>query len=260
MRGFVNAMVIALRARPEFLNGPTVFVVLIGSPTLLAALYLAVASASGTSSIEPPDAVAAGLAVAGVMSTMSSSSLLSADQVHATLPFIVIAPASRALVWTARVFVVTSIGVVQGIVSVVASFAVTRNAPSIAQALPVFGLIVLAAVVSVGLGLSIAALGLVLRDSMLVPNIAEQGLTVLCGAVAPVATLWSPLQSIAQVLPVTHVVAAGRATATGGPPLLLESSFSVIAGIAWGVVGVAIWLVLERHARRTGAIESMSIG
>ncbi|WIB11616.1 hypothetical protein [Curtobacterium sp. MCPF17_052] len=129
MRGFVNAMVIALRARPEFLNGPTVFVVLIGSPTLLAALYLAVASASGTSSIEPPDAVAAGLAVAGVMSTMSSSSLLSADQVHATLPFIVIAPASRALVWTARVFVVTSIGVVQGIVSVVASFAVTRNAP-----------------------------------------------------------------------------------------------------------------------------------
>jgi len=259
MRALWNAMVIAARSRPEFIDGTTLVVVLIASPLALAVFYLALSTGDGTADSSAQGAVAAGLAVAGLSSTMSSASLLSTDQVNGTLPFVVTASANRVVVWTGRAAVVSGLGVIGGSVGTAATLTLTGSMPAPAQVLTIFGLIVETAAISSGLGIAIGAAGLVLRDSMLVPNVAEQLIAVLCGAVAPAAVLWTPLQVFSQMVPMSHTIAAGREVISGHPAWS-QSIEGAAVGLIWTIVGISTWAWLSRRARRDGSIESMSLG
>jgi len=259
MTAFWNAVVVTVRSRPEFLDRTTALLVLLGGPVVTAVLYLALATGGGTAVGTLEDAVASGLAVAGLSAGMAASALLSSDQHNGTLPFIVVSPTRRTAVWLGRVTVVVGLGVLEGAVGTVATLSVTDTFPPPGVTAAVLGLILEVAVVSVGLGAAIGAAGLVLRDSMLLPNIAEQVIVVLCGAVAPAGVLWPPLQILARGLPLSWSIEAGRAVAEGVVPVA-ESATAAVVGAMWAVVAVALWTVLERRARRTGAIESMSLG
>jgi ABC-type multidrug transport system permease subunit len=259
MAAFWNAIVVTVRSRPEFLDRTTALFVLLGGPIVTAVLYLALATGGGSAAGTLEDAVASGLAVAGVAAGMAASALLASDQHNGTLPFIVVSPTRRAAVWLGRVTVVVGLGVFEGAVGTLATLAVTSTFPPPGVTAAVLGLILEAAVVSVGLGAAIGAAGLVLRDSMLLPNIAEQVVVVLCGAVAPVGVLWPLLQVVARGLPLSWSIEAGRALADGAVPIG-ASVTSAVVGAGWAAVAVLLWSVLERRARRTGAIESMSLG
>ncbi|WP_282827505.1 ABC transporter permease [Gulosibacter sediminis] len=253
-------MVVSARSRDEFVSLPTALVVLFVGPMVLSILYLALSSGGGGGTLEAPQVIAAGLAVAGLSSTMSASSLLANDQVNGTLAFVVTAPRGHMLVWCGRIAVVAGIGVLQGAVGTAAAFVVIGRAPSASMCLAVLGLLVIASAVSLGFGLTIGAVGLIVRDSMLLPNTAEQLVPVLCGAIAPVAVLWPPLAMVANVIPLTHAIEVGRNLDASWAVNLGGLMAAGIGGVVWAAIGVATWVFLQRRARRTGAIESMAIG
>jgi hypothetical protein len=58
----------------------------------------------------------------------------------------------------------------------------------------------------------------------------------------------------------TYTIQAGRVIGSDDPQAGLDGALGALVGLAWAVFGIALWSVLEHRARKTGTIESMSLG
>lgn len=119
-------------------------------------------------------------------------------------------------------------------------------------------LVLLAAVPSIyGLGFAFASLVITAKEANAFVFLVRGLVMIFCGITFPVGLLPGWMQSLANWLPQTYVIHAMR-TAT-----LSDAGFSAIShdllmmlvfGLFWLAVGYIVFNLMERRARRTGAI------
>lgn len=119
---------------------------------------------------------------------------------------------------------------------------------------------VLVSVVScTAFGLSLGSIGLRVRDVFFIGNLAYYVLLVFTGANVPRETLPPLLQAVSSFLPLTHGIAAARATA-GGAPIAETADLlgtELLIGAGYAVVAFGLFRWCEEQARRHAALEAL---
>jgi ABC-2 type transport system permease protein len=126
------------------------------------------------------------------------------------------------------------------------------------SSLPVLVLAMAAAAFScTALGVAHAAIALRVRELAVFSNIVFAVLLVFCGVNVPLDDLPNWMSSVAQGLPVTHAVEAGREAAAGAALAdvagLLATELAI--GAAYLVLGLALLRYYEYVARRQATLE-----
>lgn len=176
-----------------------------------------------------------------------------------TLSPILATPANRVALFLGRGLPVLVSGLQTTAFGFLVSALILNFRPS-PKALPELALTVLVATAScTGFGMALGSIGLRARDIWIVANIAYFIMLLLCGVEVPLHQLPRVLQLVAQVLPLTHGIEAGRLLATGHhlaaawPDIWLELG----VGTAWAVIAFVLFAYFERQGRRTGSFERL---
>jgi len=253
---------IAWRTMPESLDRRTAVVRLVVVPVLTSLFYLALTSGGGARSVGPDDAVAAAVGSGAVVTVVSVAALVAGDRFNGTLPHVFVASHARATAWASRFAVVAGLGTVASTVSLMVLMAVTGLPTGAHGHLALVVVLICTAPASVGIGWLLGGLSLNFRDPLALANIAEYVLPLGCGVVVSVSHMPEPVAWSARVVPVTHVLEAGRVGAVQGLVDEFWSSLGVglAEAIAWAVLGWVAWRVLQRRARRIGAVDGLSVG
>jgi ABC-2 type transport system permease protein len=127
------------------------------------------------------------------------------------------------------------------------------------RSLPSLALIVLVTSIScTGFGFLGGAIGLRLRDAIILINLADAVLLIFCGVNIPTATLPHWMQVVGQGLPVTHGLQAARGVADGAAFgsvahfVLVE----LLVGLVYAAIGLVLLRILEVEARRHATLET----
>ena len=110
-----------------------------------------------------------------------------------------------------------------------------------------------------GFGMALGSVGLRVRDVFLISNIAYFLMLLLCGVEVPLRQLPAPLRDLAQIVPLTHGIAAGRMLAQGAsftaaaPDILWE----LLVGASWASAAYLLFAYFERAGRRSGAFDRL---
>lgn len=119
-------------------------------------------------------------------------------------------------------------------------------------------LVILAAVPSVyGLGFAFASVVITLKEANAFVFLVRGIVMIFCGITYPLAMLPNWMQSVSQWLPQTYVIHAMRTAALsseGFSAIAFDLKMLVLFGIFWLAVGYALFNMMERRARQTGAI------
>ena len=175
----------------------------------------------------------------------------------ATLGLLLASPARRLPLFLGRALPVILNGFLVSVVALVLGALVLRVSLPPGTWLPLLLVTAFTSFSCTGLGLAAAAIGLRVRETATLSNVVLGVLIVFCGVNVAVSTLPSWMQSVAQVLPMTHGIAAGRAVASGVPFLdvlwLLRDE--LVIGLVYAVIGVLLLLFFERESRRHATLE-----
>jgi ABC-2 type transport system permease protein len=119
-------------------------------------------------------------------------------------------------------------------------------------------LVILAAIPSVyGLGFAFASLVITLKEANAFVFLVRGIVMVFCGITYPLAILPGWMQSVAQWLPQTYIIHAMRTAALssqGFSGIAFDLKMLALFGIFWLAVGYMLFSMMERRARKTGAI------
>jgi len=119
-------------------------------------------------------------------------------------------------------------------------------------------LVLLAAIPSIyGLGFAFASVVITAKEANAFVFLVRGVVMVFCGITYPLAILPGWMQSVAQWLPQTYVIHAMRSAALstdGMAGISHDLQMLVLFGAAWLAFGYALFVWMERRARRTGAI------
>lgn len=119
-------------------------------------------------------------------------------------------------------------------------------------------LVLLAAIPSVyGLGFAFASVVITAKEANAFVFLVRGIVMIFCGITYPLALLPGWMQSVAQWLPQTYIIHAMRSAALsteGFRAIAHDLNMLVIFGIFWLTVGYLLFNIMERRARRTGAI------
>jgi ABC-2 type transport system permease protein len=108
-----------------------------------------------------------------------------------------------------------------------------------------------------GLGLTFASLVISAKEAHAFVFLVRGFVMVFCGITYPVFVLPLWMQSIARWLPPTYTISGIRKAALSNadlPALLPELTSLLLFGVFWLAAGFAVFVWMERRARRTGAI------
>jgi len=119
-------------------------------------------------------------------------------------------------------------------------------------------LVILVAIPSIyGLGIAFASLVVTAKEAHAFVFLVRGLVMIFCGITYPLSVLPGWMQGVARWLPQTYVIAGMRKAALGGADLsMLLPDLAVLAlfGAAWLLIGFSLFSLMERRARRTGAI------
>lgn len=195
-------------------------------------------------------------AISGIYGVVQS---IDGDRWNGTLMYLFGAPVNRLFLFLGRAFM----HILDGVVGVIAAFI---------WGLLVFGLdlsntslpgllltIVVATLSTSGLGMVLGCLGLITRNVLFISNLVFASLWIFSGANVPIATLPQWAQVIAYGVPLTRTIAAARSLVDGAPfeqiAPLLAVEFAI--GLAYALVGFAMFRWFETQARQRGTLEAM---
>ncbi|MET0413153.1 MAG: ABC transporter permease [Polyangiaceae bacterium] len=194
----------------------------------------------------------------GAAAALWASNAVGWSRYDGTHALMVIAPSSLAPAVLGR----TSIWLLNGVATSLTAFVVLMLAfgyrPPLSGAF-VPGLVVLVCASSFCFALVMGALvGRHTRFRNLVLDVSGTLLLALCGVSVPVAFWPAPVQVVAQLLPLTHGLAAIRAllAGNGASTVLGHAALEAVVGIGWLVLALLLMDRMAERGRRDGSIES----
>jgi len=108
-----------------------------------------------------------------------------------------------------------------------------------------------------GLGFAFASLVITMKEANAFVFLVRGLVMIFCGVTFPVSVLPGWMQGIAQWLPPTYIIHGMRNAALNGADfqaLLPDLIPLLVFGVMWLGIGYALFNLMERRARRTGAI------
>lgn len=119
-------------------------------------------------------------------------------------------------------------------------------------------LVIFAAIPSVyGLGFAFASVVITVKEANAFVFLVRGIVMVFCGITYPLAMLPGWMQSVAQWLPQTYIIHAMRSaalSAEGFSGIAFDLKMILLFGVFWFALGYALFNMMERRARQTGAI------
>ncbi len=119
-------------------------------------------------------------------------------------------------------------------------------------------LVILASIPSVyGLGFAFASVVITLQEANAFVFLVRGIVMIFCGITYPLAMLPGWMESVAQWLPQTYIIHAMRSAALsteGIAGIAFDLKMIVLFGVIWLAIGYALFNMMERRARQTGAI------
>ncbi len=119
-------------------------------------------------------------------------------------------------------------------------------------------LVILASIPSVyGLGFAFASVVITLKEANAFVFLVRGIVMIFCGITYPLAMLPGWMESVAQWLPQTYIIHAMRSAALsteGIGGIAFDLKMILLFGVFWLALGYALFNMMERRARQTGAI------
>jgi ABC-2 type transport system permease protein len=194
----------------------------------------------------------------GCATAMIAAQATAVDRLDGTYPLLVVAPASYVPTVAGRTAIWMLDGIATAVVAlfvVSAIFGVRIDPLHGALVLP---LIVLTCLSTFCLALFVGAVA-ALRPSLrtMTGILVRMTILAICGVNVPVAFWPAPVQVLANVLPVTHGIAAIRLLLAGAPAgsVVVSGGLEALVGAGWLALAVLTFDRLAERGRANGSIE-----
>jgi ABC-2 type transport system permease protein len=174
-----------------------------------------------------------------------------------TLGYVLVTPAKRVPLFLGRSLPVLANGALASAFALVVGGLILGISIPASAVVPIALVIVVTSAACTGLGLTIAAIGFLVRETATLNNIVFGLLLVFCGVNVRLEDLPSWMSTIAQGLPLTHGIEAARRLAGG-------AAFADVAGLVaaeaaigatYALLGYGLIRALEGLSRRRGTLE-----
>jgi ABC-2 type transport system permease protein len=174
-----------------------------------------------------------------------------------TLGYVLVTPAKRVPLFLGRSLPVIANGALASAFALVVGGLILGISIPASAVVPIALVIVVTSASCTGLGLTIAAIGFLVRETATLNNIVFGLLLVFCGVNVRLEDLPSWMSTIAQGLPLTHGIEAARRLAGGAA---LSDVAGLVAaeaaiGAAYALLGYGLIRALEGLSRRRGTLE-----
>jgi len=183
------------------------------------------------------------------------------ERAAGTLGLLAAAPGEVGLVFFGRSLLWTVSGAGTSLVSLLVLGPLFGVRWSVAEIPAVVGLVLVTALTTYCFGLFLAALVIQARSIRnLVTNVTYLVMMSICGVEVPVG-FWPPaVGDLAEVIPLTHSLAALRVVAAHGTAsqALTETAFALLLGVGWFIVAIVAFRLTVRRGGVTGSIEFSS--
>ena len=185
-----------------------------------------------------------------------------AERNYGTLSLLFVSPVNRLKIFLSRGAVQWANGIVALAASLVAAWAILGLDFSEVAWVSAFCSILVLAAASTGFALLLGNVTIVSARRGNIFLFAYGIVLIFGGVVIPTSSLPPVLYEISQVIPVTHGLAAARASFAGagladvGGLILTE----LLIGIVYALVGAVLFRVVEAQAKRLGNLEQMGGG
>jgi ABC-2 type transport system permease protein len=257
VRIFFVGGLISYRALFNWLN-PWIFVpTLVVTPIFQVLFFAYLGRAAGLES-DRFYVIGNALQIAALPGIFAMTFTITGERYSQTLAPLLATPANRAVLFLGRALPVTANAVLVSVIAFAGGLLLLRVTLPV-RSLPALALVVTVTAVScTGFGLLGGAIGLRVRDAIVLINLLDAALLVFCGVNIPLDDLPGWMSATAQGLPVTHGLEAARRIAAGdtigdvGGLVLAELAI----GAAYATVGYALLRYLELEARRRATLET----
>lgn len=198
------------------------------------------------------------LQIAALPGLFAMTFTITGERYSQTLGPLLATPANRAALFLGRALPVTVNAAFVCVISFVGG-ALLLHVSVPAGALPPLAVVIAVTSLScTGFGLLGGAIGLRMRDAIVLINLADAVLLVFCGVNIPIGNLPGWMQAVSEWLPVTHGLRAARRVADGASLQAVSSLVlaELAIGIAYAAAGFALIRYLEEEARRRATLET----
>ena len=184
------------------------------------------------------------------------------ERTYGTLSILFVSPVNRLKIFLSRGAVHWANGIVTLAASLVAAWAILGLDFSEVAWVPAFCSILALAAASIGFALLLGNITIISARRDYTFQFAYGFMLMFSGVVIPTSSLPPVLSWVSQVIPVTHGLAAARASFAGaglaevGGLILTE----LLIGITYALVGAVLFRVVEAQAKRLGNLEQMGKG
>jgi ABC-2 type transport system permease protein len=236
---------------------PSIYIpTLIGGPTFQLFFFAALGSYATNRS---PAYFAIGNAVqaSAIAGVFGMTMAIANERWFGTLPAILATPASRVALFAGRFMPFVLNGLLVSLYSFALGFVFlgVRLAPG---SLAVAGLALIVTVFScTAIGALQGAVSLRLRDGLFGANLVTMSILLFCGVNIPVHELPGWMQLIGNLLPFTHGLEAVRQAANGAGIDQVGGLIGIeaLVGVVYAVLAFALFVWLERSARRNATLD-----
>ena len=257
LRVFFVGGLISYRALFNWLNPWIFFPTLVVAPIFQVLFFALLGRAAGLES-DRFYVIGNALQIAALPGLFAMSFTITGERYSQTLAPLLATPANRAALFLGRALPVTANAAFVCVVSFVGSALLLHVTFPSSTLLPLAVAIGVTSLSCTGFGFLGGAIGLRVRDSIVLINLLDAVLLVFCGVNIPLDELPEWMSQVAQGLPVTHGLEAARRIADGARlgevrGLLLAE---LAIGAAYAASGYVLLRFLERESRRLGTLET----
>jgi ABC-2 type transport system permease protein len=198
------------------------------------------------------------LQIAALPGLFAMTFTITGERYSQTLGPLLATPANRAALFLGRALPVTINAAFVCVISFVGGTLLLHVSVPVG-ALPALAVVIAAtSLACTGFGLLGGAIGLRMRDAIVLINLADAVLLVFCGVNIPISNLPGWMQAVSEWLPVTHGLRAARRVADGASLGAVSSLVlaELAIGLAYATAGFALIRYLEEEARRRATLET----
>jgi len=186
------------------------------------------------------------------------SNTIAGERFQQTLGMVLATPAGRLPLFLGRSLPVIGNGIFVSIFALVVGGAIVGVHIPASSYGPIALVIVVTCASCTGLGLVIAAIGLRVRETATLNNIAFGILLVFCGTNVPLSQLPGWMSFVSQGLPLTHGIEAARRLADGQSLSAVAGLIGAeaLVGVVYMALGYGLLLFMEQQSRSLATLET----